>query len=351
MTGELKTPGERLQEARTARGLSIADVSRQTKIPDRLLEAIELDDYQKLSGALYVKSFLRTYATCVNLDPQEILDLYERQTGSVEEGSRARVIAQVQDLGPQKITPPSYAPRTIGRPPVGEEAVGGDVWQEDVQIRRIGLSYGSKVGMGFGVLVAVVLIVLVGKGLLTGQGEVSDTRGASPPGKHDPPASAGTAPVTSGLPDLAMAPDTTSGVRAVTQTESMKELPTRSQWPRAQAGDSNLVFAGGQQFSQVVRVLCTKLTEVEVRWFGVRQPLTASWPANPTALPQRGIEAGRAYRVAEGFVLYWGSAYDIEIKLATTSGVAVTWNGESFVLDETAAGRWRLLNPDLVGRH
>ncbi len=349
MTGELKTPGERLQDARKARGLSIADVSRQTKIPDRLLEAIEMDDYQKLSGALYVKSFLRTFASCVGLDPQEILTLFQKQTGSVEDGSGAGLAAQVQDLGPQKIPPPTYAPRTIGRPPIEEEAAGGDVWQEDVQVRRIGISRGSKFGLGFGALAAVGLIVLVGRGILTGQGETPATGADSSFRETSSPTRAATTPGTATLPDLTTAPDTAS-VRARPPAESPQELPNRSQWPRVQAGDSNLVFAGGRQFPQVIRVLCTSPTEIEVRWFGVRQPLKASWPANPTALPQRGIEAGRAYRVAEGTVLYWGSAYDIEIKLATTSGVAVTLNGASVVLDETAAGRWRLLNPDIVGR-
>jgi len=60
MTSNLKTPGERLQEARKASGRGLADMAAETKIPVHLLEAIEMDDFHRLSGPIYVKSFLKT---------------------------------------------------------------------------------------------------------------------------------------------------------------------------------------------------------------------------------------------------------------------------------------------------
>ena len=72
MTGNLKTPGEMLQEARKASGRNLTDLAVETKIPERLLVAIEMDDFHKLSGPVYVKSFLQSYARCLGLDPQEI---------------------------------------------------------------------------------------------------------------------------------------------------------------------------------------------------------------------------------------------------------------------------------------
>ena len=70
--GDLKSPGELLQQARKACGHSLDEMAERTKIPSRLLAAIEVDDYEEVAEPLYVKSFLRTYANCLDLDSQEI---------------------------------------------------------------------------------------------------------------------------------------------------------------------------------------------------------------------------------------------------------------------------------------
>lgn len=368
MTGDLKTPGELLQEARRASGLSISDLSAKTKIPDRMLEAIELDDYQKVSGTLYVKSFLRTYAEYVGLDPQVILDLYQRQPGVADEAQRSH--GAIGPGGPRVPQVPSQhvTPQTIGKPPMDEEAAGGDVWQEDVQIRRVGLSGRSRLLLWLGLVVIIVIIVfLVSKGL----------RGGGEGDRHQPGSAA-----TSAVSDQPSAAEVESTARKESESEIAQQPavepatppqipPTVTEYttvpevaplaeqeiqdnrlglPSALRGDSTLVFAGGRQAQQVVRVVCTEPVAVEVRWFGMRRPLSAVWVLDPAPLPARNVEPGRGYRVAEGLVLYWGSDYDIEINLPTISGISVTLNGESISLDEAAVGRWRLLNPNVVGR-
>ncbi len=74
----LKTPGEMISEAREAQDLSIALLSERTKIPPKVLSALELDEYHKISGPLYIKSFLRTCATdlgqCVTSDSPGLQD-------------------------------------------------------------------------------------------------------------------------------------------------------------------------------------------------------------------------------------------------------------------------------------
>ena len=65
--------GPQLQHARVERKLSLADVTRQTKIQPWVLEALEADRLQELMSPIYVKGFLATYAKFLNLDPEMLV--------------------------------------------------------------------------------------------------------------------------------------------------------------------------------------------------------------------------------------------------------------------------------------
>ncbi len=78
------TPGDLIRAAREAQGISMAEMSERTKIPPPVLDAIERDEYHKVSGALYIKSFLRTCAVEVGLDSDEVLDLYGKFSGEIK---------------------------------------------------------------------------------------------------------------------------------------------------------------------------------------------------------------------------------------------------------------------------
>jgi cytoskeleton protein RodZ len=65
--------GERLREAREAKGLTLEQVEEITRIRRRYLQALEEEDYDQLPGEVYVRGFLRNYAQVVGLNPEEIL--------------------------------------------------------------------------------------------------------------------------------------------------------------------------------------------------------------------------------------------------------------------------------------
>lgn len=67
------TPGAQLQHARGERKLSLADVTRATKIQPWVLEALEADRLPELMSPIYVKGFLTTYAKFLHLDPTPLL--------------------------------------------------------------------------------------------------------------------------------------------------------------------------------------------------------------------------------------------------------------------------------------
>src|SRR3954454_278153 len=56
--------------------LDITDVEAQTKIRAKYLRALENEDFGMLPGPTFVKSFLRTYAEYLGLDPHILVEEY-----------------------------------------------------------------------------------------------------------------------------------------------------------------------------------------------------------------------------------------------------------------------------------
>lgn len=70
--------GEKLRLVRETRGIALRDISEQTRISMRFLEAIESDDYRRLPGGIFNRSFIRAYAKSIGYDEQEAMDDYAR---------------------------------------------------------------------------------------------------------------------------------------------------------------------------------------------------------------------------------------------------------------------------------
>lgn len=74
--------GNRLKEARAAKGLSLDDLQSLTKIQKRYLVGIEEGDYSGMPGNFYVRAFIKQYAEAVQLDPEEIFETYKSEIPS-----------------------------------------------------------------------------------------------------------------------------------------------------------------------------------------------------------------------------------------------------------------------------
>jgi cytoskeleton protein RodZ len=64
--------GETLRGERLRRNLSLEQISRETKITARLLDAIEKEQFDLLPGGVFAKSFVRQYARFLGLDEEEL---------------------------------------------------------------------------------------------------------------------------------------------------------------------------------------------------------------------------------------------------------------------------------------
>src|SRR3989344_3463038 len=71
--------GQKLKDKRIAKGLTIEQVSKETKIRASYLSAIEKGEYQKLPASTYIQGFVRNYAKYLDLNEQEILAIFRRE--------------------------------------------------------------------------------------------------------------------------------------------------------------------------------------------------------------------------------------------------------------------------------
>ena len=286
-----ETPGQLLREAREARGVSLETVHDCTKIPIRLLEALERDEYHKVSDELYVRSFLRSYSTWLGLDTEHVLSLFQVVAGDA----------------------------TFRKDP------GAPVWTEDqVTVRRVGFHLPRLVRYGLAAAAFLILLaaawrfwpgdqdepdssVRVTEELTDGShGDMSPQRGGDATirdGRHDP------------------SPDEGSGPRPDGAHVRTRELP------EILPGDPRLDFSGGRTFDLVLRVRLPLGANCTVSRDGQPTAMPVIWPEEPTALPASGIRHGVAYAVRDGHVVYWGANDNFVITPGTLQDVEVTLNG------------------------
>ncbi len=100
--------GETLRDARMRQRLDIADVEQRTKIRAKYLRALENEEFGMLPGPTFVKTFLRTYAEMLGLDPHVLVEEYRANYEGEDE-------LELQPLGP---------PSAVGRDRMGGPRLG-----------------------------------------------------------------------------------------------------------------------------------------------------------------------------------------------------------------------------------
>jgi cytoskeletal protein RodZ len=77
MKAGLVSVGETLSRARRKRGLSVADVSADTRIRATLIEAIEADKFDPCGGAVYARGHIRSIAKVVGVDAEPLIEEFD----------------------------------------------------------------------------------------------------------------------------------------------------------------------------------------------------------------------------------------------------------------------------------
>jgi cytoskeletal protein RodZ len=65
--------GKALSQARVARGLTLHDVERDTRISQRYIQALENEEFEAMPAPVYTRAFLRTYAQYLGLSAPTLM--------------------------------------------------------------------------------------------------------------------------------------------------------------------------------------------------------------------------------------------------------------------------------------
>jgi hypothetical protein len=77
--------GELLRTKREEKLLELSQVSESTKIPQKLLKALEEGDYEAFASDVYLKGFLKNYAKFLGIDVQKAMAVFRRERRAKEE--------------------------------------------------------------------------------------------------------------------------------------------------------------------------------------------------------------------------------------------------------------------------
>src|SRR6185312_82753 len=76
--GRTMSVGSELSAAREAAGLSLEQVAERTRIRRTVIDRIEHDDFGLCGGDVYARGHVRTLAKVAGIDPQPLVDEYDR---------------------------------------------------------------------------------------------------------------------------------------------------------------------------------------------------------------------------------------------------------------------------------
>lgn len=172
--------GERLEEARKRKGISIREAAEATKIRSDYLHKFESNQFDLNLADIYVRGFLRNYATFLKLPAEKILNDYAalgRSEGKIRQPSReiyGRMevsIASADERNaekaaaapePQAAAEPAHRPSGLGRS--GSSLPEGPAISPQLIFRG---------GIALVAIVVVLLVVWVVKAIVTDPTPVS----------------------------------------------------------------------------------------------------------------------------------------------------------------------------------
>jgi cytoskeletal protein RodZ len=142
----MQTIGEKLEEARKRKGISIREAAESTKIRGDYLQKFEANSFDVDLPPLYIRGFLRSYARYLDLEPDRIVSDYDALGGRERKPARreTREVYGRVDFN-----------ETAGSPEGGETAPAGG---RSAQEQAVMLKYGLLIG---GAVVAIVVVILL----------------------------------------------------------------------------------------------------------------------------------------------------------------------------------------------
>ncbi len=149
------TIGQKLETARQAKGVSVSEAGRATKILSKFIEAMEADDFGALSAPIYARSFIKMYAKYLGLDSAPLISEYAAQNAPP-------IKNKLSDEVRKNLTQTDLVPLESPSPATGEgQQVFGGVNQAITKLSGSGISPKMLAVAGGGLLLVLLIVLSV----------------------------------------------------------------------------------------------------------------------------------------------------------------------------------------------
>jgi cytoskeletal protein RodZ len=151
----MQTIGERLEEARKRKGVSVREAAELTKIRGDYLQKFEANSFDIDLPPLYIRGFMRTYARFLELDPERIIsdvDTVLARDGKQPRREHREALGRVDFGSENRPAEPTEAAAATG---TGRSA------RDQAMLMKFGL-------LGGGALLALIVIIFLIKLLFSG---------------------------------------------------------------------------------------------------------------------------------------------------------------------------------------
>ena len=93
-SSSLEEFGRYLTRERELRGIALKQVAEVTRISEEYLRALEEGHPDRLPGQVFIVGYVRAYAKCIGLSPDEAVLRYQESSGTVADAGGARTSDQ-----------------------------------------------------------------------------------------------------------------------------------------------------------------------------------------------------------------------------------------------------------------
>ena len=118
----MPTIGETLRETREKRKISVDVAAKAVKVKNEVLEGIERDDFSAFAAPLYARGILRLYASFLSLEPETLVEEYNkahpapkpRSSSQFATGERDQIMSRRRAVVISTVSKPSdLSPRGV----------------------------------------------------------------------------------------------------------------------------------------------------------------------------------------------------------------------------------------------
>ena len=155
------TIGQRLEAGRQAKGVSVSEAGRSTKILSKFIEAMESDDFGALSAPVYAKSFIRMYAQYLGLDARPLVDEYIAQHAPKSKAQLTDEVRQNLAKSDLAVADVGSAPPAPVPPKTGGKNIFGGVNEALAGVSKSGVPLKIVLPAVGGVLLLAIIVLSV----------------------------------------------------------------------------------------------------------------------------------------------------------------------------------------------